>query len=113
MSKGSYSEVANMSEHIWHIGKVQIIFSSGSKVLSRVLIALIAVSAAAIGALSWVSSSVTEQTEAVRRQAAALEYANAVLQEKIDSMDTVHGMLEIAKEELDMVSPDTILFQMQ
>lgn len=102
-----------MSEHIWQVGKVQVIFSSGSKVLGRVLGALIVFSMAAIGALGWVSSSVSQQTEALRRQAAALEYANTVLEQKAEGMSTVHGMLQVAKEELDMVSPDTILFQMQ
>lgn len=102
-----------MSEHIWQIGKVQIVISSGSKLLTRVLAALIVVSMAAMGALGWVNKTVAERNDALRRQASALEYENTVLQQKTDNMSTVRGMLDVAESELNMVAPDTILFQMQ
>lgn len=102
-----------MTEHTWQIGKVQIVVSPSSKVLKIVLVVLLVVSAAAMGTLHWLNGAIQDQTELYRRQAAALEYQNAVLEDKLENMTTVQGMLEIAKEELGLVSPDTILFQMQ
>lgn len=102
-----------MTEHKWQIGKFQIVLGSSSKTLKIVLVLLIVFSAAAMSALWWLQSNILRQMETMRRQAAALDYQNQLLEEKLDSMYTVNGMLQIAKEELDMVTPDTVLFQMQ
>jgi cell division protein FtsL len=45
----------------------------------------------------------------MRQEAAALEFENAQLTEKTENISTVQGVEQIAQEDLEMVSPDTIL----
>ena len=39
-------------------------------------------------------------------QAAELEYENEILEQKIGQLDSVQGVIDIAKEELGMVDPN-------
>ena len=88
---------------------VQIVFRKG-KVLTKVVVMVtIVLSMAALITLRLSQDRVLEQTDQMRQEAAALEYENAQLTEKIDSANTVQGVEQIAQEELELVSPDTIL----
>ncbi len=51
------------------------------------------------------------RTEDLRNQAAALEYENQVLDEKIEDLGSVKSIVEIAEEELDLVQPGGVDFQ--
>lgn len=102
-----------MADRKWKIGKTQVILYSGSKLLKVLVIVLIVLSTAALGALWWVQTDLTRQTEAMRAEAAAIEYANSDLEAKIAAVGTLDGTLEYAKDELGMVSPDTVLIQPQ
>ena len=89
--------------------RVQIVFRKG-KVLTKVVVMVtIVLSMAALITLRLSQDRVLEQTDQMRQEAAALEYENAQLTEKIDSANTVQGVEQIAQEELELVSPDTIL----
>ena len=48
---------------------------------------------------------------ALEGQAQQLEQENAALQENIDNLDTVQGVEQIARDELGLVDPDTVLIQ--
>lgn len=88
---------------------VQIVFRKG-KVLTKVVVMVtIVLSMAALITLRLSQDRVLEQTDQMRQEAAALEYENAQLTEKIDSANTVQGVEQIAQDELELVSPDTIL----
>lgn len=102
-----------MADRKWQIGKTNIVLYSGSKLLKVLVIVLIVLSMAALGALWWVETDLTRRTEAMRAEAAAIEYENCDLEAKIAAVGTLDGTLEYAKEELGMVAPDTILIQPQ
>ena len=50
------------------------------------------------------------QAEALRNQAMILEEENADLTDKLENMDSVEGIQDIAEEELGLVDPDTVIF---
>ena len=100
-----------MSEPVIRIGKTQIIWNHSSALLKILVILLLVFSMVALVALSWVRISITNQTEAMRVEAAAIEAANQKLTERMEHKDSQQVIRDIAKEELGMVSPDTVLIQ--
>ena len=100
-----------MSEPVIRIGKTQIIWNHSSALLKILVILLLVFSMVALVALNWVRISIANQTEAMRAEAAAVEAANQKLTERIENKDSQQAMRDIAKEDLGMVSPDTILIQ--
>lgn len=93
--------------------KVQIVWRSGSKLLKILVIVLIVLSTAALAALWWVQHDVTRQTEKMREEAAAIEYENEKLEQKIEDLGSAQSIQDIAREELGMVSADTVLIHPQ
>ena len=86
-------------------------FRSSSNLLKIVVAVLIVFSMAALLALGWMNSGLRERTQAQKDAAAALEQENRDLQEKIDNVDTVQGVQDIAREELGLVDPNTVVIQ--
>ena len=91
--------------------KFRVEFRSSSNLLKIVVVVLIVFSMAALLALSWMKRGVQNNTQAQKDAAAALEQENRDLQEKIDNVDTVQGVQDIAREELGLVDPNTIVIQ--
>jgi len=91
--------------------KVKVEFRSSSTLLKIVVAVLIVFSLSALLALSWMHSGLRERIQAQKDAAAALEQENRDLQEKIDNLDSVQGVQDIAREELGLVDPDTIVIQ--
>lgn len=102
-----------MAEQKKLFGKVQIVWSRSTTLLKVLVILLIVFSMVALVALNWVRSSIQKQTEAMQAEAAAVEDRNEVLKERMEDMGSVDSVQEIAKEELGLVSPDTILIKPQ
>ena len=90
-------------------GKVCFRFRSAPVKLKIALTALIVLSICALAALRWVSTGIQAQTAVKQEQAAAMEGENADLQEKIDSLGSVQSIQQIAREELGLVDPDTVI----
>ena len=91
--------------------KIRVEFRSSSNLLKIVVAVLIIFSMAALLALGWMRSGIREQIQAQKNAAAALEQENRDLQEKIDNVDSVQGVQDIAREELGLVDPNTIVIQ--
>ena len=72
---------------------------------------LIVFSMAALAALAWVRGSIRGQVENLRQEAAAIEQENRELQDKIDNLGSVQSVQDIAREELGLVDPNTIMIQ--
>lgn len=89
--------------------KVKVILRPSPLSLKILLIVLILLSMIALIALRWVTNSIRAETENLREEAAAVEYENEDLREKIDEVDSVKGVQNIAEEELHMVDPDTVI----
>ena len=89
--------------------KVQVVFRPSTTLLKVVVIALIVFSTAALVALGWVNHSISVQSQDMRQEAIALEQENADLEHKISILGSVQSVEEIAREELGMINPDTVL----
>ena len=80
-----------------------------SNILKILLILLILFSIVALISLRWVHTGILNQIDALKEEASGLEYANEVLEQKTEELGSVQSIQEIAKEELGLVDPDTIL----
>lgn len=90
---------------------IRVELRSAVPALKIAVILLILFSMAALVALRWVHNGIRAQTEGLRGEAAAIEYANTDLEEKIQQVDSVQGIQNIAKEELGLIDPNTILIE--
>ena len=80
-----------------------------SPLLKIVVIMVILFSMASLVALAWVRSSIQAQTADMQQQAAELEHENEVLEQKIDQLDSVQSVKDIAEEELGLVDPNVVV----
>ena len=81
--------------------------------LKITLILLILFSTAALVALRWVHNGIREQTDKLRNEAAAVEFANEQMEEKTANLDSIQSLQDIAKEELGLVDPRTVVIDPQ
>ena len=100
-----------MEEKTFKIKNVQLVFRRSTPLLKVLVIVLVVFSMAALIALGWVQHSLSSQTEELRAEAAALEQENRDYAEKIADLGSVASMEEIAREELGLVRPDTIIIK--
>lgn len=102
-----------MEQHNNSKKKIQVEIRPASSVLKIVLIALIVFSIGALIALRWVHNGILTEIGALKEEASAVEHANDVLDEKNADLDSVQSIQDIAREELGLVDPDTILIDPQ
>ena len=74
-----------------------------------VLIALILVCMAALITLRFTSVQLRREIQELRTEAAELEAQITDLNEKLEQMDSVEGVENIAEDELGLVDPNTIV----
>lgn len=97
-----------MAERTNPFRNIRFIVRPGPRKLKILLFALILACTAALIALGVVRGRIQQQTQAALDQAAALEQENAELSEKKENLDS-SSIKEIAKEELGLVDPGTII----
>ena len=102
-----------MEERKLQIGKVQVILRHSSPVLKAVVIVLIVFSMAALGALMWVQAGLQSQVQSMTAEATAILDENEKLSHRLETPGDVKTIREIAEEELDLVTPDTVLIELQ
>ena len=83
-----------------------------SNILKIVLIILILFSIVALVALRRVHNGILTQIDELKEEASGLEYANSELDQKTEELGSVQSIQDIAKEELGLVDPDTILIDL-
>lgn len=89
--------------------KTKLVFRSGSNLLKAAVLVLLVVSIVALLAIRSELLYAKSRAEDMRQQAAQLEQENADLEEKIENLGSVEGVIEIAQEELGLVAPDTVI----
>ena len=102
-----------MEERKLQIGKVQVILRHSSPVLKAVVIVLIVFSMAALGALMWVQAGLQSQGRSMTAEGTAILDENEKLSHRLETPGDVKTIREIAEEELDLVTPDTVLIELQ
>ena len=93
--------------------KEKVEIRSTSAVLKILLIVLILFSIVALIALRWVHNGILTQIDDLKEEASGLEYSNEELNRKIEELGSVQSIQDIAKEELGLVDPDTVLIDPQ
>ena len=91
------------------LSNIRVVLRPGPKKLKIVLILLILASLATLAALGVVRHRIESQTQAALDQAAELEHENAELTDKIGNMGSSSVIKDIAREELGLVDPDTVI----
>ena len=97
------AEKSTLPKHV----KVEV--RPASNILKIILILLILFSIVALVALRWVHNGILDQIEELKDEASGLEYANEVLEQKTEDLGSVQSIQDIAKEELGLVDPDTVI----
>lgn len=100
-----------MAERVNPLRNIRFIVRPGPRKLKIVFIALILVCATALAALGVVHNRIRQQTQVSLDQAAVLEQENADLAEKKENLGSSSSIREIAREELGLVDPDTIIIE--
>lgn len=98
-----------MAERFTPFRNIRFIVRPGPRKLKIVFTALILACIAALAALGIVRSRIQQQTQAALDQAATLEQENQELTEKKENLGSNSSIEEIAREELGLVDPDTII----
>lgn len=100
-----------MAERRNPLRNIQLIVRPSPRKLKILFILLILACLTALGALGMVHHRIRQQTQAVLDQAAVLEQDNKELTEKKENLGTSSSIRDIAREELDLVDPDTIIIE--
>ena len=98
-----------MAERLKSLRKIRVIVQPAPRKLKVMFILLILICAAALAALGWIRVRLEQETQAVLDQAAVLEQENEDLAEKTEKLGTSDSIKDIARDELDLVDPDTII----
>ena len=80
-----------------------------SNILKILLIVLILFSVVALAALRWVHTGILTEIADLKEEASGLEHANDELERKQDELGSVQSIEEIARDELGLVDPDTVV----
>lgn len=90
--------------------RVRLIFQRSRPLTKTVMLAAVVLSMAALITLNLCLQGVEKHTSDLREQAALLEQENRELLEKIRQLGTVQSVEDIAKNELGLVKPGSIIF---
>ena len=89
--------------------RIRLVYKRSSTVLKVMVLCAIVVSVVTLSVLGGFIAEQQARTEALREQAARLEQENQDLEDKIDNLGSVDSVEDIAKEELGLVDPDTVI----
>ncbi len=89
---------------------IQIKLARGSTLMKVLVLVVLVLSIACLMVLRANILEARGEAESLRGQAAQLEQENSRLQTYIQQLGTVQGIIRIAQEELGLVQPDSIIF---
>jgi len=91
--------------------KIRVVFRRGSLALKVAVLAVVVLSIAALLLVWLYKQDAQREYEKLKDQAIELEQENSRLQQAIDKLGTIQGIAYIAKEQLGLVDPDTIIIE--
>ena len=106
-----FPEVNPMSNQPDLLSRIHIRFKRSKPITKAALVCAVIAATVTLAALNLLLQDIREQTEALRQQAAQLEQENDKLEDKIDKLGSVDSVEDIAKEELGLVDPDTVIIE--
>ena len=90
--------------------RIRLVYYRSPKMLKILVLVTILVSAAALLAMRSIMLNYRQQSQVLQSQAIALQQENAELTERIAELGTEDSIRRIAKEQLDLVDPNTQFF---
>ena len=91
--------------------RFRLVYRRSSTLLKCVVLTAIVLSAAVLVTLRFTIQDFQAYQQALAQQAAQLEQENRLLTQHIAELGTVESVKRIAREELGLVDPDTIIFE--
>lgn len=92
------------------VGGIQLKIHRGSLLLKLAVLAVIVLSTVALLSIQSARINTLERAEQLRGQAQRLEQDNSRLEQYIQQLGTVQGIIRIAQEELGLIEPGSIVF---
>ena len=99
------------NQAIWK--RVRFVYRRSSILTKSVVIAAVVFATVALLALKTVIDDTRAQTEAMKSQASQLQQDNEKLEQNIGNLGSQDSVEQIAKDELGLVDPDTLVVQPQ
>ena len=100
-----------MSKISSFLNRYQLQYRRTSTLNKVVIAAAVVLSSLTLLSLRMVQWDAEEELAILHQQAAALEQRNDELRQDIDELGTADSIRQIAREELGLVDPDTIIFE--
>lgn len=91
--------------------RIRLVIKKSRTATVAVILAAIVFSTAALLIVNTMVQTANDRMEALRQQAAILEQENAKLEAGIDQLGSVDSVEDIAKEELGLVDPDSVIIE--
>ncbi len=93
------------------LSRIRLIYRRSSTLLKCVVLTTIVLSTICLMVLRGAILEEQNKAEDLRKEAAQLEQKNKRLEQYMSELGTVEGIKNIAFDRLDLVDPDTIIFQ--
>jgi len=90
---------------------IKLVYRRSRTLTKIVVLAAVVLSIAALLTLGSAISANRENAEAYRKQAIELEQENSRLEQYIEELGTIQGVVRIALEKLGLMEPDSIVIQ--
>lgn len=98
-----------MGNLLTRLKRIRFVYRASSNFTKTVVMSAIVLSIAALVTLNLSIQSANARAQALKDQAAQLEQENNRLEDNIDSLGSADSVEQIAKDELGLVDPDTII----
>lgn len=90
--------------------RIRLIYRRSSTLVKCMVLTAVILCTIALLTLRHAIVDTRQQLEEKRNEAAVLEQENKGLEQSISQMGSVQSVVELAKELLDLVDPDTVIF---
>ena len=91
--------------------RIRLVYRRGSPLAKAVVLAAIVLSTAAMLTLTAALNHSRDRAEQLKNQAAELEQEQSKLEQNIAGLGTLDSVEQIAKDELGLVDPDTVVIE--
>ena len=93
------------------IRRTRLVFVRSSRLTKILILSAMVFSLVALAILRPAIGMGSNHLDSLRHQAAQLEQENSQLEQDIDSLGSLDSLQQIAKDELGLVDPDTVVLQ--
>ena len=91
--------------------RIRLKYRRSSTLVKCMVLAMVVVCTAALLTLRFALLDTKQQLDQKRNEAAVLEQENKALERSISQLGSVQSVIELAGELLDLVDPDTVIFE--